>query len=84
MPGSNSRPKVSEGYEVPLSYRGDRYSTIINSSYSTIVVTVLSCVERTSADSGRKLLVVVHIYEVFKTVSQTQSQHRRTMSVADH
>ena len=24
MPGSNSRPNVSEGYEVPLSYRGDR------------------------------------------------------------
>ena len=23
-PGSNSRPNVSEGYEVPLSYRGDR------------------------------------------------------------
>ena len=23
MPGSNSRPNVSEGYEVPLSYRGD-------------------------------------------------------------
>ena len=22
--GSNSRPNVSEGYEVPLSYRGDR------------------------------------------------------------
>ena len=27
MPGSNSRPNVSEGYEVPLSYRGDRLST---------------------------------------------------------
>ena len=26
MPGSNSRPNVSEGYEVPLSYRGDRLS----------------------------------------------------------
>ena len=25
LPGSNSRPNVSEGYEVPLSYRGDRY-----------------------------------------------------------
>ena len=24
MPGSNSRLNVSEGYEVPLSYRGDR------------------------------------------------------------
>ena len=24
LPGSNSRPNVSEGYEVPLSYRGDR------------------------------------------------------------
>ena len=24
MPGSNSRPNVSEGNEVPLSYRGDR------------------------------------------------------------
>ena len=24
LPGSNSRPIVSEGYEVPLSYRGDR------------------------------------------------------------
>ena len=24
MPGSNSRPNVSEGCEVPLSYRGDR------------------------------------------------------------
>ena len=24
MPGSNSRPNVSEGYELPLSYRGDR------------------------------------------------------------
>ena len=23
LPGSNSRPNVSEGYEVPLSYRGD-------------------------------------------------------------
>ena len=23
--GSNSRPNVSEGYEVPLSYRGDRW-----------------------------------------------------------
>ena len=23
MPGSNSRPNVSEGYEIPLSYRGD-------------------------------------------------------------
>ena len=27
LPGSNSRPNVSEGYEVPLSYRGDRYSS---------------------------------------------------------
>ena len=26
LPGSNSRPNVSEGYEVPLSYRGDRPS----------------------------------------------------------
>ena len=26
MPGSNSRPNVSEAYEVPLSYRGDRPS----------------------------------------------------------
>ena len=25
LPGSNSRPNVSEGYEVPLSYRGDRH-----------------------------------------------------------
>ena len=24
LPGLNSRPNVSEGYEVPLSYRGDR------------------------------------------------------------
>ena len=24
LSGSNSRPNVSEGYEVPLSYRGDR------------------------------------------------------------
>ena len=24
MLGSNSRPNVSEGYEVPLNYRGDR------------------------------------------------------------
>ena len=24
MPGSNSRPDVSEGYEVPLSYQADR------------------------------------------------------------
>ena len=24
LPGSNSRPNVSDGYEVPLSYRGDR------------------------------------------------------------
>ena len=29
MPGSNSRPNVSEGYEVPLSYRGDRPTEII-------------------------------------------------------
>ena len=30
MPGSNSRPNVSEGYEVPLSYRGDRPTREIN------------------------------------------------------
>ena len=30
MPGSNSRPNVSEGYEVPLSYRGDRLSPLIS------------------------------------------------------
>ena len=30
MPGSNSRPNVSEGYEVPLSYRGDRFDCLIN------------------------------------------------------
>ena len=29
MPGSNSRPNVSEGYEVPLSYRGDRVGEAI-------------------------------------------------------
>ena len=29
MPGSNSRPNVSEGYEVPLSYRGDRLEYFI-------------------------------------------------------
>ena len=27
MPGSNSRSNVSEGYEVPLSYRGDQLRT---------------------------------------------------------
>ena len=30
MPGSNSRPNVSEGYEVPLSYRGDRHYVQFN------------------------------------------------------
>ena len=30
LPGSNSRPNVSEGYEVPLSYRGDRFVPLIN------------------------------------------------------
>ena len=29
LPGSNSRPNVPEGYEVPLSYRGDRQSRIL-------------------------------------------------------
>ena len=30
MPGSNSRPNVSEGYEVPLSYRGcEEYNIIV-------------------------------------------------------
>ena len=41
MPGSNSRPNVSEGYEVPLSYRGDRIlencpiTTVIPGTYLT-------------------------------------------------
>ena len=38
MPGSNSRPNVSEGYEVPLSYRSDRAitSTLVNRQLTII------------------------------------------------
>ena len=36
LPGSNSRPNVSEGYEVPLSYRGDRL--VCTNDYDLIVL----------------------------------------------
>ena len=36
MPGSNSRPNVSEGYEVPLSYRGDRYLYFVRISKACV------------------------------------------------
>ena len=41
MPGSNSRPNVSEGYEVPLSYRGDR-PIVITMTNMSVVVMILS------------------------------------------
>ena len=33
LPGSNSRPNVSESYEVPLSYRGDRLDYLFDVCY---------------------------------------------------
>ena len=30
MPGSNLSPNVSEGYEVPLSYRGDQQYVLVD------------------------------------------------------
>ena len=59
LAGSNSRPNVSEGYEVPLSYRGDRYivkrmvlmSIIVPSNHTRIGAWV------NSKMSGRNLLV---------------------------
>ena len=38
LPGSNSRPNVSEGYEVPLSYRGDRQSSFFGFATNTLNV----------------------------------------------
>ena len=41
MPGSNSRPNnVSEGYEVPLGYRGDR--PVVITITMSVVVMILS------------------------------------------
>ena len=37
LPGSNSRPNVSEGYEVPLSYRGDIiYTNLFSDNVCTV------------------------------------------------
>ena len=51
MPGSNSRPNVSEGYEVPLSYRGTRYVNNIGHQPSVrvwlsilLVVSLRACI----------------------------------------
>ena len=41
--GSNSRPSVTEGYEVPLSYRGDRYH-MYNGNIQQSSLCVKSCV----------------------------------------
>ena len=42
LPGSNSRPNVSEGYEVPLNYRGDRRCVPLKFSHSLSSSTVKS------------------------------------------
>ena len=40
-PGSNSRPNVSEGYEVPLSYRGDRHYILLILSIRQVLISIL-------------------------------------------
>ena len=36
--GLNSRPNVSEGYEVPLSYRGDRRTLLMDNDVLVQVI----------------------------------------------
>ena len=43
MPGSNSRPNVSEGHEVPLSYRVDRPVNVMFVHDFGILVYALLC-----------------------------------------
>ena len=37
LPGSNSRPNGSEGYEVPLSYRGDRLGNLLSHTHGSSI-----------------------------------------------
>ena len=50
LPGSNSRPNVSEGYEVPLSYRGDRHTMRLKSKALTAGGLVQYMVTRACAE----------------------------------